>query len=395
MASLHIEKLGKRYDKSGAWALRDFSLEVADGELVAIVGPSGCGKSTMLRMVAGLETETTGTMRLGDRVLNGRAPKDRDVALMFQSYTLLPHLTVEENLAFGLKLRGVPRTERLRRAREAAGMLGITPLLARLPAQISGGERQRAALGRAILREPAAFLFDEPLSSLDAQMRLQLRVEIQRLHQRTRVPMLFVTHDQSEALTLGDRVLVLNQGEIQQVASPEELYRRPANAFVASFIGAPGMNLFAGRVQADTADASGTGLAPGKRFVSPALTFTLSPARAAQLTEGMEVTVGIRPEHLRRAPVEHREGDEGGGNGDGCAHLRGTVTAVERHAGQTTLYLEHGPATHATPFAARLADDFSSRPGDACGWTFDDADVFLFAGPDRARLDAPPVIDQQ
>lgn len=373
MASLHIDNLGKRYDKSGAWALRDFSLEVGDGELVAIVGPSGCGKSTLLRMVAGLETETTGIIRLGDRVLNGLAPKDRDVALMFQSYTLLPHLTIEENLAFGLKLRGVPKTERVRRAREAAGMLGITPLLGRLPSQISGGERQRAALGRAILRDPAAFLFDEPLSSLDAQMRLQLRVEIQRLHQRTRVPMLFVTHDQSEALTLGDRVLVLNRGEIQQVASPEELYRRPANAFVASFIGAPGMNLFAGRVQADNGedgdDATRTGHAPGKRFVSPALNFRLSPARAAQLAEGMEITVGLRPEHLRRA--------------DGAsARVHGTVTAVERHAGQTTLYLEHGP----TPFAARLADDFSSRPGDACGWTFDDADVFVFAGPALARL---------
>src|SRR5690606_17878178 len=175
-------------------------------------------------------------------------PNDRDLPLMYQSYPLLPHLPVAENLAFGLKLRGVPREERQRRAAAAAATLGITPLLERLPAQISGGERQRVALGRAILREPAAFLFDEPLSSLDAQMRLQLRVEIQRLHQRTRVPMLFVTHDQGEALTLGDRVVVLNRGAIQQVASPEELYRRPANAFVASFIGAPGMNLFTGRI---------------------------------------------------------------------------------------------------------------------------------------------------
>ncbi len=382
MASLHIEHLGKRYGTAretargtaGAWALRDFSLDVGDGELVAIVGPSGCGKSTLLRMVAGLETETAGTIRLGDRILNGLAPKDRDVALMFQSYTLLPHLTIAENLAFGLKLRGVPKTERLRKARAAAETLGIVPLLDRLPAQVSGGERQRAALGRAILREPSAFLFDEPLSSLDAQMRLQLRVEIQRLHQRTRVPMLFVTHDQSEALTLGDRVLVLNRGVIQQVAPPEELYRRPANAFVASFIGTPGMNLFTGQVSngnAHNGEGGGSAGGPDKRFVSPALTFTLPPARAAQLTEGVEVTVGIRPEHLRRAPSAD------------AARLRGTVTAVERHAGQTTLYLEHGPAA----FAVRLADDFSSRPGDVCGWTFDDADVFLFAGPDRARLD--------
>lgn len=378
MASLHIEHLGKQYGAArgtaGAWALRDFSLEVGDGELVAIVGPSGCGKSTLLRMVAGLETETTGTMRLGDRVLNGLAPRDRDVALMFQSYTLLPHLTIAENLAFGLKLRGVARAERMRKARAAADMLGIVPLLDRLPSQVSGGERQRAALGRAILREPSAFLFDEPLSSLDAQMRLQLRVEIQRLHQRTRVPMLFVTHDQSEALTLGDRVLVLNRGEIQQVASPEDLYRRPANAFVASFIGTPGMNLFTGRIANGSAHdregGEGAG-GPDKRFVSTSLTFTLPPARAAQLAGGMEVTVGIRPEHLRRAPA------------GGTARLRGTVTAVERHAGQTTLYLEQGPVS----FAARLADDFSSRPGDVCDWTFGDDDVFVFAGPDRARLD--------
>src|SRR5690606_8118689 len=224
-----------------------------------------------------------------------------------------------------------------RKARAAAETLGITPLLDRLPSQISGGERQRAALGRAILREPAAFLFDEPLSSLDAQMRLQLRVEIQRLHQRTRVPMLFVTHDQSEALTLGDRVVVLNRGAIQQVASPEELYRRPANAFVASFIGAPGMNLFTGRVERNTTPGMGGESADvaGLRFVSPALTLTFPPVRAAQLAEGMEVTVGIRPEHLRRAPPD----GEGDPNPVGRAHLHGTVTAVERHAGQTTLYL--------------------------------------------------------
>lgn len=363
MASLSISNLGKRYGKTGPWALRDFSLEVADGELVAIVGPSGCGKSTLLRMLAGLEEETAGRIDLGGRTLNGLPPKDRDLALMFQSYTLLPHLTVEENLAFGLKLRGTPKAERLRRARDAAATLGLTPLLARLPAHISGGERQRVALGRAILRAPAAFLFDEPLSSLDAQMRLQLRVEIQRLHQRTRVPMLFVTHDQGEALTLGDRVLVLHQGVIQQVASPEELYRRPANAFVASFIGAPGMNLFAGRV---ARDAEGRA-----RFESAALAFTLPPARAAGVRDGEEITVGVRPEHLRRA-------------GGGDARLRGVVTAAERHAGQATLYAESGSVA----FAARAADDFVTRPGDVAAWTFDDDDLFVFAGAGLSRRDA-------
>jgi ABC-type sugar transport system ATPase subunit len=361
MAALSIRNLEKRYPGSTAPALRDFSLEVADGELVAIVGPSGCGKSTLLRMLAGLEGETAGETRLGERILTGLPPKDRDLALMFQSYTLLPHLTVEENLAFGLKLRGEARSSRIQKARETARLLGIEPLLRRLPSEISGGERQRAALGRAILRSPAAFLFDEPLSSLDAQMRLQLRVEIQRLHRRMRVPMLFVTHDQSEALTLGDRVVVLNRGVMQQVATPEDLYRKPANAFVASFIGAPGMNLFRGSV---TRTATGEG-----RFVSDALSFTLDAAQTAIVGSHSQVTAGIRPEHLRRSEISG-------------APLRGEVSAVERQAGQTTLYLQHEAAT----FAARTGDDFSLRTGDETAWTFEPGDVCFFAGTDEARL---------
>jgi ABC-type sugar transport system ATPase subunit len=367
MAALTITNLGKTYgssDAAGAWALRDFSLEVADGELVAIVGPSGCGKSTLLRMLAGLEAESSGVIRLGDRVLNGLAPKDRDLALMFQSYTLLPHLTVEENLAFGLKLRGEPKASRTDKAREAARLLGIEPLLRRLPSEISGGERQRAALGRAILRSPAAFLFDEPLSSLDAQMRLQLRVEIQRLHQRVKVPMLFVTHDQSEALTLGDRVLVLNRGVIQQVAPPAELYRNPANAFVASFIGAPGMNLFTGRMVVST---------DGTRFESPALSFVLPPAIAERANGRDRLMIGIRPEHLRRAAPALESA---------IAPLRGEVTAVERQAGQATLYLENGGIA----FAAKAGEDFSARPGDATGWTFDADNVFCFDADTGATL---------
>ncbi|MCD6025162.1 MAG: ugpC [Fibrobacteria bacterium] len=363
MTALKIENLSKDYGGSaGAAALRDFSLEVADGELVAIVGPSGCGKSTLLRAIAGLEEETSGTVRLGGRVLNGRAPKDRDVALMFQSYTLLPHLTVAENLAFGLRLRGIPRAARETQARDTARLLGIENLLARLPSEISGGERQRVALGRAILRRPRAFLFDEPLSSLDAQMRLQLRVEIQRLHQRMQVPMLFVTHDQTEALTLGDRVVVLNRGVIQQVSPPDELYRRPANAFVASFIGSPGMNLFAGRVEEDPA-------ALGLRFVSPALSFAVPPDREAAVRptskERAGITAGIRPEHLR--PAEAGSAEAGG-------LLIGEVAASERQAGQTTLYHQHEGAG----FAARVPGDFSVRPGAVARWTFDPADLFFF-----------------
>ena len=362
MAALTITGLGKRYDASGGWALRDFSLEVADGELVAIVGPSGCGKSTLLRMLAGLEAETVGTIRLGDKVLNGLAPRHRDLALMFQSYTLLPHLTVAENLAFGLKLRGTPRAEREAKAREAARLLGIEPLLGRLPGEISGGERQRVALGRAVLRSPAAFLFDEPLSSLDALMRLQLRVEIQRLHQRVRVPMLFVTHDQSEALTLGDRVLVLERGAIQQVAPPDVLYREPANAFVASFIGAPGMNLFTGRLEP---------AATGLRFVSPALACDLSASLAARLQGRSTVTLGVRPEHLRRAAED--------------APLHGDITAVERQAGQVTYYLHGGEVA----FAARLPDAGGAgpeSPGTRTGWNFNPADAHLFDAVTGARI---------
>jgi multiple sugar transport system ATP-binding protein len=356
--SLKIENLVKHYGNHahGAPALREFSIEVADGELVAIVGPSGCGKSTLLRTVAGLEEETSGTVRLGGRTLNGLAPKDRDVALMFQSYTLLPHLTVAENLAFGLKLRGAPRAEREAAAHGAAALLGIEGLLSRLPSEISGGERQRVALGRAILRSPQAFLFDEPLSSLDAQMRLQLRVEIQRLHQRVKVPMLFVTHDQNEALTLGDRVVVLNHGVVQQVSPPDELYRHPANAFVASFIGAPGMNLFAGRVVDDPA---GLGL----RFESPALSFPIPADREASLRGRGTVTAGIRPENLR--PTEDASPD---------GILQGEVTAAERQAGQTTLYLQNGTV----PFAARFAGILPARAGDRRSWSFDLADLFFF-----------------
>jgi ABC-type sugar transport system ATPase subunit len=364
MASLLIENLCKRYANAGragggrAFALRDFSLEVGEGELVAIVGPSGCGKSTLLRTLAGLEEASSGHVRLGGRALDGLPPKDRDLALMFQSYTLLPHLTVEENLAFGLKLRGEPRAQRAAKAREAAALLGIGHLLQRLPAEISGGERQRAALGRAILRSPKAFLFDEPLSSLDAQMRLQLRVEIQRLHQRARVPMLFVTHDQTEALTLGDRVVVLNEGRIQQVAAPAELYARPANAFVASFIGAPGMNLFEGRLEAREG---------GARFVSPALALDLSPATAARLAGRSTVTLGLRPERLRPAA-------------DGP--LLGEITAVERQGGQATVYSrrEH------EAFAARLADAPTARPGETARWTFDAGDAFWFDAEDGSAV---------
>ncbi len=336
MTALSIEHLSKTFP-GNVHALRDFSLEVGDNELVTIVGPSGCGKSTLLRILAGLEEESSGTVRLGNRLLNGLPPKDRDIAVVFQSYTLMPHLSVAENLGFGLKLRGEPKPVRESNIRETAELLNIEKLLQRYPSEISGGERQRVALGRAILRKPKIFLFDEPLSSLDAQMRLQLRVEIQRLHQRLKVPMIFVTHDQNEALTLGDRVVVLNQGILQQIATPDELYLRPANTFTASFIGAPGMNLFKGRLE----NINGV-----IRFVSPVLTFPLSLEQLERFSGYSEIIAGIRPEHLH--PLEHGE------------KLSGEITAIEKQGGQIFLYLQTGGAS----FTAKTRLDVTGKIGE-------------------------------
>jgi multiple sugar transport system ATP-binding protein len=221
-----------------------FSLEVADGEFLVLVGPSGCGKSTTLRMVAGLELPTSGRISIGGRDVTNLPPKNRDIAMVFQNYALYPHMTVQENLSFALKLRKVPKDEILRRTSAAADTLGLTPYLNRLPKALSGGQRQRVALGRAIVRNPSVFLFDEPLSNLDAKMRVEMRAEIVRLHRRLGATMIYVTHDQTEAMTMGTRIVVMNGGRIQQAAPPMEVYDRPANTFVASFIGTPPMNLF-------------------------------------------------------------------------------------------------------------------------------------------------------
>ncbi len=351
MAALRLEALSKTFP-GGVQALGDFSLEVAEGELVAIVGPSGCGKSTLLRIIAGLEEQTSGSVCLGDRPLDRLPPRRRDVAIVFQSYTLLPHLTVAGNLGFGLKLRGTPRAECAARVQDMAKTLGIVELLRRFPEEISGGERQRVALGRAILRRPQVFLFDEPLSSLDAQMRLQLRVEIQRLHQHQSAPMLFVTHDQSEALTLGDRVVVLHQGRMRQIAPPDRLYARPADTVVAAFIGAPGMNLFPGRLEAE----NGT-----LRFQSPALAFTPTPEQVSRLGGRRAIIAGLRPEHVRPA--------------DDVRALRGEVTATERQAGQVCLYLKNG----ATAFAVKFpGPHFAPRVGATLGFDFHTSDAFFF-----------------
>ncbi len=266
MAGIKIENLCKIYP-GGVQAVTDINLDIADGEFIVLVGPSGCGKSTLLRMVAGLETITSGTLKIGDKVVNDLEPADRDIAMVFQNYALYPHMTVYNNLAYGLKNRGFAKADIDTRVRQAAKMLEIEQFLDRKPRALSGGQRQRVAMGRALVREPAAFLLDEPLSNLDAKLRVQMRVEIKHLQRRLATTSLYVTHDQLEAMTLGDRLVVLNGGRIEQVGSPMDVYRRPETLFVASFIGSPAMNMASidllrdrGQVEALDRFGKGTGL---------------------------------------------------------------------------------------------------------------------------------------
>ncbi len=286
MSSLSLTDVEKVYP-GGAHAVRGCSLEIADGEFLVLVGPSGCGKSTLLRMIAGLEEISSGKIRIGDRVVNDVAPKDRDIAMVFQNYALYPHKSARANLEFALKLRGIPKDERDRRIAEAARQLGIEELLDRRPGQMSGGQQQRVALGRALVRNPAAFLFDEPLSNLDAKLRHKTRGELKELHRRVATTSVYVTHDQEEAMTLGDRVVVMKDGLIQQVGPPLEVYRKPSNLFVATFIGAPAMNLVEGRIAQD-----------GGSFEGPdGLRLALGPDRTG-VEPGRSVTLGVRPQHL-------------------------------------------------------------------------------------------------
>ncbi len=299
MASLRLEQVGKIYP-GGNRAVEGLDLDVSDGEFVVLVGPSGCGKTTALRMVAGLESITEGRIFIGDRVINHVAPKDRDIAMVFQSYALYPHLKVYDNIAFGLKLKRVDKGEIDRRVRDAADTLGLTEYLDRKPGALSGGQRQRVAMGRAIVRRPQVFLMDEPLSNLDAKLRVQVRSQISQLQDRLGVTTLYVTHDQVEAMTMGDRVAVMRAGRLQQVAPPQEVYDRPANLFVAGFIGSPSMNLLDARVQTVDGrivfvlgDDQRLALGDGAR------------AAAAGLggQDGREVVLGIRPESLEDASL--------------------------------------------------------------------------------------------
>jgi multiple sugar transport system ATP-binding protein len=290
MASISFSKVAKVFP-DGTRAVDDLDLEVADGGFTVLVGPSGSGKSTALRMVAGLEEATSGTIRIADRVVNDVAPKDRDIAMVFQSYALYPHMSVEDNLGFALKMQGVPRKSRVV---SVARRLGIGEQLARRPRQLSGGQRQRVALGRAIVREPQAFLMDEPLSNLDAKLRVEMRAYIARLHQELGTTTLYVTHDQTEAMTMGDRVAVMRDGRLEQVDAPQALYDRPANLFVAAFIGSPAMNLLRGRLE--LVDGRVQAVLGSQRFVLPDEVLDARPVLGGWVDE--DVVIGIRPETL-------------------------------------------------------------------------------------------------
>ncbi|MBA2459888.1 MAG: sn-glycerol-3-phosphate ABC transporter ATP-binding protein UgpC [Gemmatimonadales bacterium] len=327
MASVKLVGVRKIYDEGARKhpAVQDLDLEIADGELMVLVGPSGCGKSTTLRMIAGLESVSRGQLEIGGRVVTEVPAKDRDIAMVFQNYALYPHMTAYQNMAFALTLRRMAKPEIEGRVRDAARVLGIEALLGRRPRQLSGGERQRVALGRALVRKPQVFLFDEPLSNLDAKLRVQMRREIARLHRQLKTTMIYVTHDQVEAMTLGDRIAVLHRGELQQVDTPAALYERPRNAFVASFIGTPPMNLVEGEI------------AHGSRFRARGGAFTvdLGPRWAEPLTgrDGQAVILGIRPEDCRVA-------DEAAGGSETALVAR--VDLVELLGGEALVHLAAG-----------------------------------------------------
>ncbi len=302
MASLSLRHIGKQYP-GGVKAVSDFNLEIEDKEFIILVGPSGCGKSTTLRMIAGLEEITEGELYIGDKLVNDVAPKDRDIAMVFQNYALYPHMTVYDNMAFGLKLRKTPKAEIKRRVTEAARILDIEHLLQRKPAALSGGQRQRVALGRAIVREPKVFLLDEPLSNLDAKLRAQMRTEISKLHLKLGTTFIYVTHDQTEAMTMGTRIVVMKDGIIQQVDTPQNLYDTPVNMFVAGFIGSPQMNFIDSKIVKDGNDffvefgSEDTEAQAGRKF---RIKLPESKSEGGKLDEynGKDVVIGVRPEHV-------------------------------------------------------------------------------------------------
>jgi len=369
MAEINIEHVRKTY--GALTVLHDFDLAIEDGEFVVFVGPSGCGKSTMLKIIAGLEDATEGRIVIGGRDVTDRPPGERDIAMVFQNYALYPHLTVRRNMGFGLKMRGAPAAEIDKRVGEAATLLGVDHLLERRPRQLSGGQRQRVALGRAIVREPHAFLMDEPLSNLDAKLRVQMRAEISALHQRLNVTTIYVTHDQTEAMTMADRIVIMRDGAIQQIADPDTMFHKPANLFVASFIGSPGMNLLT--VQ-PVVDESGV----HAELFGVKVRLPVDPARI----RGESLVIGLRPEHVKAEP--------------GPVSFTVQPSLVESLGSEKYAYIPVPPANRldvnelsdgrrAEIFVARLVEPGDLRMGAPLTLSFDPARLHLFdAGTGQA-----------
>ncbi len=359
MASLSLKNICKVYP-NGFEAVKDFNLEIADQEFIIFVGPSGCGKSTTLRMIAGLEDISSGELKIGDRVVNDVEPKDRDIAMVFQNYALYPHMSVYDNMAFGLKLRKVPKDQIDKMVKEAAKILDLTPLLDRKPKALSGGQRQRVAMGRAIVRNPKVFLMDEPLSNLDAKLRVQMRIEIAKLHQRLGTTIIYVTHDQTEAMTLGTRIVVMKDGVIQQVDTPQNLYEKPQNLFVAGFMGSPQMNFLDATVKV-TGDIANLEIA-GKSI-------PLTPAKSKKLIDGgydgKVVTFGIRPEDV--------DDSEAFTSASPCV-FESTVRVYELLGAEVYLYFD----LEEFPITARVDSRTTARPGDSIKFAFDIEKIHVF-----------------
>ncbi len=361
MATVTFDHVTKKF--GDVIAVNDLTLQVQDGEFLVLVGPSGCGKTTGLRMLAGLEEQTSGDIRIGDRLVNDVAPKDRDIAMVFQNYALYPHMSVYDNIAFGLKLRSVPKAEIDRRVSEVAELLGLAQLLKRKPKELSGGQRQRVAVARAIAREPAVFLMDEPLSNLDAKLRIQARAVLRKIHLRIGRTTIYVTHDQVEAMTMGDRIAVMNEGLLQQLDAPERLHQNPANLFVAGFIGSPAMNMFQAKV-VGTLDEP---VADAGFFRAP-----LGAKRAHAL--GKEVIVGIRPEDIEDLAHVRQ---------NGRLPVSARVEVVEFLGNEFQLHLSADGQT----FVARVSTDTHTQPGATLAVGFDLRKLHVF---DLATEEAIP-----
>ena len=359
MASLQLKNIKKTYG-NGITAVNDFNLDIEDQEFVIFVGPSGCGKSTTLRMIAGLEEISDGELYIGDKLMNDVAPKDRDIAMVFQSYALYPHMTVYDNMAFGLKLRKVPKDEIDKMVKEAAKILDLTPLLERKPKALSGGQRQRVAMGRAIVRNPKVFLMDEPLSNLDAKLRVQMRIEIAKLHQRLGTTIIYVTHDQTEAMTLGTRIVVMKDGVVQQVDTPQNLYEKPQNLFVAGFMGSPQMNFLDAVVEV-SGDTASLNVAGGS--------IPLPSSKSKKLIDGgyagKTVTFGVRPEDVYDSPsfVDSAK----------CV-FESTIKVYELLGAEVYLYFDLAEF----PITARVDSRTTARPGDTVKFAFDVEKIHVF-----------------